>query len=97
MRKIITEYSLLIFVGLDLVCIKCDQFIHPVKDKEYEILLKLRKRRVFSASRKPIKTASLPLLSFGGTGKNSARKNMLFYDGMKVLCLLFLHSINISF
>ena len=42
MRKI-TVYSLLIFVGLYLVCIKCNQFIHPVKDEEYEILLKLCK------------------------------------------------------
>ena len=43
MQKIITVYSLLILVGLDLVGIKCDQFIRPVKDEEYEILLKLCK------------------------------------------------------
>ena len=43
MRKIITVCSLLILVGLDLVCIKCNQFIYPVKDKECEILLKLCK------------------------------------------------------
>ena len=33
MQKIITVYSLLISVGLDLVCIKCNQFFHQVKDK----------------------------------------------------------------
>ena len=41
--KDITVYSSLIFVRLDLVCNKCNQFIHPAKDEEYEIFLKLCK------------------------------------------------------
>ena len=29
----------MMFVGLDdLVCIECDQFIHPIKNEEYDLI-----------------------------------------------------------
>ena len=86
MRKIITVYSLLIFVGLDLVCIKCNQFIHPVKDEEYEILLKLCKGEfsVLVADRSKLQKPTI-IKFWRNREKFSQNKNMLFYDGKKVL------------
>ena len=91
MRKIITVYSLLIFVGLDLVCIKCNQFIHPVTDEEYEILLKLCKGEfsVPIADRSKLQKSTI-IKFWRNREKFSQNKNVLFYDGKKVLCLLFL-------
>ena len=91
MRKIITVYSLLIFAGLDLICIKCDQFIHPVKYEEYEILLKLCKGEFSVTVADRSKQQSSTIIKFWKNRvKSSQNKNVLFYDGKKVLCLLFL-------
>ena len=77
MRKIITVYNLLIFVGLDLVCIKCDQFIHPVKDEVYEIFLKLCKAE-FSVSvadlSKVLKTWFLVILKYNVRNRHIANR-----------------------
>ena len=91
MRKIITVYSLLIFVGLDLICIKCDQFIHPLKEEECEILLKLCKGEfsVPVANRSNLQKSAI-IKFWRNREKFSQNKNVLFYDGKKVLCLLFL-------
>ena len=91
MRKIITVYNLLIFVGLDLVCIKCDQFIHPVKGKEYEIFLKLCKAEFSVPVANLSKLLKTAIVKFWRNRKKfSQNKNVLFNDGKKVLCLLFL-------
>ena len=90
MQKIITVYSLLISVGLDLVCIKCNQFFHQVKDKQYETLLKLCKGEFSVPVTDRSKLQKSTIFKFWRKReKFSQNKNVLFYDDKKVLCLLF--------
>ena len=89
--KIITVYSLLTFLRLDLVCIKCNQFIHPAKDKEYKILLKLCKGDFSVPVVDRSKLQKSTIIKFWRNRERFYQnKNVLFYDDKKVLCLLFL-------
>ena len=83
-----TVYSSLIFVRLDLVCNKCNQFIHPAKDEEYEILLKLCKGEFSVPVRSKLQKSTI-IKFWRNREKFSQNKNVLFYDGKKVLSILF--------
>ena len=70
---------------------KCDQFIHPVKNEEYEILLKLCEGELsVPVADRPKVQKSTIIKFWRNREKFRQNKNVLFHDSKKVLCLLFL-------
>ena len=80
-------FSFISFVFVSLtVDIRCDKFIHPMKDEEYNILLKLCKGEFSVLVAKRSRAEKAAVIKFWRSReKFSNDGNTLLYDGKKVI------------